>query len=248
MNDPVVDARDLVADVFPRARWALLTGSVTTAARTAGSDLDIVVLLPDGDRDAPHRDSRRFRGWPVELFVHDEQTLTHYLTRELAAGKPSLHRMVGTGIVLVGDPVPWTEHCARVLADGPPPLAEADRQRIRYGLTDLLDDLAHATDPGERSVIAAYAWRSAGEATLSLNDRWTGAGKWILRELRQFDPDTAARWLAAKENPQSIMDYARELLAQHGGPLFEGYRANGDRPPSDAPRRDQSPSDGVDDA
>ena len=160
MSGPATQiSRDLgCRELLPQARWALLTGSVITAARTAGSDLDIVVLLPDGDRSAPHRDSRRFRGWPVELFVHDEHTLAHYLAKELAAGKPHLHRMVGTGVVLVGDPAPWPQRCADVLAAGPPPLAEPERRRIRYGLTNLLDDLAHASDPGERTVVAAHAW------------------------------------------------------------------------------------------
>ena len=74
-RDPVIDARELVLELFPGARWALLTGSVLTEHRTGGSDLDIVVVLPDGDPLAPHRSSRHHRGWPVELFVHDEATL-----------------------------------------------------------------------------------------------------------------------------------------------------------------------------
>jgi hypothetical protein len=45
-QDPVKDARALVEERFPQARWAVLAGSVITAHRTAGSDLDIVVLLP----------------------------------------------------------------------------------------------------------------------------------------------------------------------------------------------------------
>jgi hypothetical protein len=161
-KNPVLDARDVVAELFPQARWAILTGSVITSARTAGSDLDIVVLLPDGDPQAPHRDSRRYRGWPVELFVHDEQTLRHYLATELASRKPHLHRMVGTGVALTGDPAVWRERCAKVLAGGPPPLTDEERDRARCGLTDLLDDLAHAADPGERTVIAAEAWTAAG--------------------------------------------------------------------------------------
>lgn len=76
-RDPLPDACEPVTDLFPHNQWALLAGSVTTAQRTAGSDLDIVVLLPDGDEQAPHRDCRRYRGWPVELFVHDQQSLDY---------------------------------------------------------------------------------------------------------------------------------------------------------------------------
>ncbi len=228
-KNPVADARDVVAELFPQARWAILTGSVITSARTAGSDLDIVVLLPDGDPKAPQRDSRRYRGWPVELFVHDEQSLRHYLTTELAGRKPNLHRMVGAGMALMGDPASWQRRCAKVLAGGPPPLTEAERDRIRYALTDVLDDLVHATDPGELTVIAECAWRTAGEHTLSLAGRWTGSGKWLLRELRLWDPAVAGQWLAAHNDPAAIAAYARQLLDAHGGLLFEGYQAAGSR-------------------
>ena len=242
-KNPVNDARALVAELFPHALWAVLTGSVITAARTAGSDLDIVVLLPEGDRclphpptphpaapKAPHRDSRRFRGWPVELFVHDEPTLVHYLAKELGARKPSLHRMVGTGVTLVGDPGHWPETCAKVLAGGPPPLTPAERDWGRYALTDLLDDLLHADDPGERVVIADCAWQAAGDHTLAFAGRWSGSGKWLLRELREYDPDMAARWLAAHGDPEAIAAYVRDLLDRNGGPLFEGYCVAGERP------------------
>jgi hypothetical protein len=131
-KNPVIDARDLVAELFPQARWAILTGSVFTPARTAGSDLDILVLLPDGDPRAPRRDSRRYRGWPVELFVHDERSLGHQLAKELGARKPYLHRMVGTGIALVGDPGAWREPCAEVVAGGSPSLTRG-RARLSQG-------------------------------------------------------------------------------------------------------------------
>ncbi|MEV0454892.1 hypothetical protein [Catellatospora methionotrophica] len=54
-DDSVAAARRLVEDLFPAARWAMLTGSVLTAARTPGSDLDILVFLDAGD-GLPFRD------------------------------------------------------------------------------------------------------------------------------------------------------------------------------------------------
>src|SRR5215469_4864479 len=114
-QDPVADARALVEERFPQACWAVLAGSVISTHRTAGSDLDIVVLLPTGDPQAPHRDSRYFREWPVELFVHDERTLVHYLAKELPLRKPHLHRLVAHSVVLVGDPSRWRAECDVVL-------------------------------------------------------------------------------------------------------------------------------------
>ncbi|MEQ7008795.1 nucleotidyltransferase domain-containing protein [Actinopolymorpha sp. B17G11] len=232
-GDPIVDARDVVVETFPHARWALLSGSVITTPRTAGSDLDIVVLLPDGDPEAPHRASRHFRGWPVELFVHDEETLAHYLTKELPDRRPALNRMVATGVHLVGDRTHSGEIqtlCTNVLAGGPAPLTDTERNRIRYQLTDLLDDLTHATDPAERTVVAAAAWAAAGERVLALNGRWTGTGKWLLRELIAYDPELAERWLAAHADPTAIARFLTGVLDRSGGPLFAGYKEPGERP------------------
>ncbi|MBR7839090.1 nucleotidyltransferase domain-containing protein [Actinospica durhamensis] len=229
-QDPVIDARALVEELFPQARWAVLAGSVITAHRTAGSDLEIVVLLPTGDPQAPHRDSRHFRGWPVESFVHDEQTLAHYLAKELRLRKPSLHRMVARSVVLVGDPSRWRAECDGALADGPAPLTAAEHDYARYGLTDLLDDLAHAVDPGEKTVIAATAWTAAAQQALAFDGRWAGNGKWLLRELRELDRGLADRWLAAFGDPEAIDAVAREVLDRAGGPLFDGFRAAGERP------------------
>src|SRR4051794_18031863 len=62
MDDPLTVGRDLVIHRFPDAIRALLTGSVLGPARTAGSDLDIVVLQAQGPG---YRESLYYRGWPV---------------------------------------------------------------------------------------------------------------------------------------------------------------------------------------
>lgn len=229
-RDPVAAARELVLDLFPDAVWALVTGSVVTRHRTEGSDLDIVVLLPDGDRRVPHRDSRHHRGWPAELFVHDGQTLYHYLTKDAAARRPIMQRMVATGTVVVGDPGEWPARCAAVLRSGPAPLSPDERRWLRYSLTDQLDDLNHATDAGEATTIAAHTWLTVAQHALALADHWRGGGKWLLRELRDLDTGFADRWLAAHGDPKAITAIADEVLGRHGGPLFDGYRAMGERP------------------
>ena len=231
-RDPVADARALVAEVFPRAVWALVTGSVLTELRTPGSDLDVVVCLPDGDPDAPHRASRHFRAWPVELFVHDGETVRHYLARELPGRRPALHRMIATGVAVAGDPSEIQAHCARVLAAGPRPLTAAEINHQRYALTDLIDDLSHAVDAAERITITGTGWVAAGMAALRLGGHWTGHGKWLLRELRDMDPELAGEWLTAAGSAALTGEFAREVLRRAGGPLFDGHRVAGDRPSS----------------
>jgi hypothetical protein len=224
-GDPIPDARALVRDRYPQAVWAVLAGSVLTGHRTAGSDLDIVVVLPLGDPLAPRRESLFFHDWPAELFVHDEQSLDEWLDKERHERKPSLHRMVGRGAPIVGDPAECQAACRAVLDAGPDPLPRPQLDLARYGLTDLLDDLVHATDPGERQVIAATLWTDAGRLALVAGNCWNGNGKWLLRELRSHDADLAERWLATRHDEAAIEAFAREILDRLGGPLFGGYQA-----------------------
>ncbi|MEU5117082.1 nucleotidyltransferase domain-containing protein, partial [Streptomyces longwoodensis] len=74
-------ARALVLERHPDARAAFLGGSVLTSRRTARSDLDVVVLL-DGP-PAPYRESLRYGDWPVELFVHTEDSWHGFVTPEI---------------------------------------------------------------------------------------------------------------------------------------------------------------------
>lgn len=231
MDDPVPAARAVVAELFPAVRWAVLGGSVLTAARTAGSDLDIVVCL-DGEADVPYRLSLR-RAWPVELFVHDADSLDRYLAKDVARRQPSLHRMLADGTVVAGDAGEATrvrDRCAAALAAGPDPLGDAEWLRLRYAVTDLLDDLAHSRDGGETVVVAATLWTSAATLALHAGGHWVGSGKWLLRELRAYDPALADRWLAAHGDPVAVGAFATEALDRVGGPLFDGYRAGGERP------------------
>jgi len=217
--DPVSAARALVEEMFPGALYAFVGGSVLTEHRTGTTDLDVVVVLDGLPR--PYRESLRWRGWPVELFVHTPDRLAEFLASELARRKPTTHRMLARGVTLIGDPGDLPARCARVLAEGPPPLTVAERDRFRYCLTDALDDYAHVTDPGERVVIGSALWTETARAALAFGGRWISGGKWLLRELREFDPGLADRWLAARD-PAPL---AEQVLAGVGGPLFDGYRA-----------------------
>jgi hypothetical protein len=130
--------------------------------------------------------------------------------------------MLAHGVPLLGDPGDLPARCARVLAQGPPPLTGTERDRFRYALTDLLDDYIHAVDPGERSVIGSVLWIETARAALAFGGCWISRGKWLIRDLREFDAALASRWLAARDDPAQV---ARQVLARAGGPLFDGYRA-----------------------
>ena len=226
--EPVDAARALVSDRFPGARAAFLGAGILSPRRTPTSDLDIVVVLEGPP--APYRESLRWHGWPVELFVHDSGSLDHFFASDTARRRPTLARVCTDAVVLAGDQDTIEnvrERAKSVLAAGPPPVSSAELDLTRYGLTDLLDDLAGSTDPGETAVIGWNAWTATAELALVLAGHWLGTGKWLLRELRAADPELADRMVAAIGSPDSLMRVAEEVLSQAGGRFWAGLRVAG---------------------
>ena len=246
MPDPahaVTDAGRLVEEWFPHARAAWLGGSVVGGGATSGSDLDVTVLL--AGPPAPMRDSRRYAAWPVELFVHTETSLRHYVERDVAGGRPTMARLVGRSVVLVdtdGSGLEWQERCAELLAAGPPPLEGDDLASARYAVTDLLDDLVHAHDPHEQLVTATLLADTAAQLLLRGGRHWWGRGKWVARELADLDEHDGTQWRtrhevalrsAAAGDTAPLVAFTTDVLERHGGPLFEGHRLAGTDPAAD---------------
>jgi hypothetical protein len=222
--DPVEDARALVSDRFPAALAAFLGAGVLSSRRTATSDLDIVVVL--AGPPAPYRESLQWRGWPTETFVHDRDSLELYFAKDTARRRPSLARMCRDGVVLAdaGIAAQVRERASAVLAAGPPTATGTEVEACRYGLTDLLDDLAGSTDPGEIAVIGWAVWVATAELALIQAGAWLGTGKWLLRELRATDADLADRMVAAIADSRQLTDLADEVLGRAGGRFWTGYR------------------------
>jgi uncharacterized RmlC-like cupin family protein len=227
--DPVPAARALVAELFPDALYAFLGGSALSGHRTSRSDLDVVVVL-DG-LAVPYRESSRWREWPVDLMVHNELSLIAYADRDLAGRRPTLPRMCAEGVVLTDRAGRAAEVQAAMrdrLSAGPGPAAPGMLDRARYVLSDLLDDLAGATDPGEQAFIRWQIVQESARLALTAAGRWHGSGKWLLRELRSYDAALAEALLAAHDDPVRLAATAASVLERAGGRLWEGYRADGD--------------------
>lgn len=237
LEDAVTTARALVAERFPEATAAWLAGSVVAGTATATSDLDVTVLLPGPP--APFRESLEYDGWPVELFVHSRESVPRWIAQDLERRRPTLVRLISSGVVLVdvdGVGVALAEECASILSAGPGPPSAARLDAMRYGLTDLLDDLTDSTDPAMTAAIAVATWEAAAQLLLAADGRWWGTSKWLVRELREYDavhgtgyaPRLHAGLAAAvHQDPVLLAAVVEEVLAGVGGRLWAGYRAEG---------------------
>jgi hypothetical protein len=223
---------------FPDAAAVFAAGSIVRGEGTAYSDLDLVVLY--ARLACAYRESFRFNGFPVEVFVHDPGTLDYFFFEvDRPSGIPALPQMVVEGVEI---PAPndtsraLKVQAASLIAAGPPPLdAESERLR-RYAVTDLLDDLRGTRSYAELVATGARLYQELADYHLRRQGLWSARGKAIPRTLRAADPDLSARYcesfgsLFKLGDPSGVIELAEELLHDAGGPLFEGYRA--DAPPS----------------
>jgi hypothetical protein len=226
--DLVELARRVVADRFPSVRAAFLAGSAGEGRANEFSDLDIVVVL-DGP-PAPYRETIRVEGWPVELFVHTDESIDYWLDRERQQGGCTLANMLATGQPLTGSDAEVVSARARAhIAAGPEPWTSEQLEYRRYLLTDALDDLAGGRDADERDAVAGQVLTMVSELALAVAGRWQGKGKWMVRRLREYDADLAHRLLAGHRAAVASGDIAGlvaacdAVLAPLGGRLTEGF-------------------------
>lgn len=235
IDDVVSTVERLVRERFQDARAAWLGGSAATNSMTEKSDLDVTVLLASDP--APFRESLIVGTQPVELFVHTEESLRFFCAHDLRRRRPTMFRLIGTSVLVMdadGMGRSLQEEFGRLDREGPPALSNEEIEAARYVVTDLLDDLS---DGGPEALsIAATLWRETAELVLGANARWSGAGKWLLRELRLLDGDRGTEHadallsgLAAVSHGDvtAMRDAVNAALAPLGGRLFEGYRRAG---------------------
>ncbi|MBB2755448.1 UNVERIFIED_ORG: hypothetical protein GGI57_006192 [Rhizobium aethiopicum] len=223
-------ARRCVASRFAGAAFVFVTGSIMRGEGTAFSDIDLVVVFPALER--AWRESFIDDGFPVEAFVHDPQTLAHYLHQDADSGYPIMVNMVATGSIL-GPDIERARliqaQAAGTLAAGPKPLAGAGYDMLRYQVTDLADDLRGARPPEEIAAIAAQLHQKLADLILLGRGAWAGRGKWAPRVMRKLDAQLAAEFdaafrLAAEGDGARFLALADSELARHGGRCFDGFR------------------------
>ncbi len=193
--EPVEAAHSFVAARFPEATVAFLGGSVLTAHRTPTSDLDVVVVVDEGGvadsgLPAPYRETFEHEGWVVEAFVHTRRSLDGVWSSDARRRVCSLLRMCVESVVLGDEGGAAAEIRAAAAArmeQGPPPYDDDELRAARYGLTDLLDDMAGCDDEHELVYLAGAVVDQVSEPR---------AGR-----RRESGPAAARRWPGRSGRP-----------------------------------------------
>ena len=234
---PLAAAHEVLRVRYGAARVLFLAGSVLRGEATPASDLDIVVVY----ERLPHayRESFTHAGWPVEAFVHDPETMAHSWESERQRGVPSLARMVLEGRE-VPEPCEFSQTLKRkaleFLDAGPLRWTEQDIRDWRYRLTDTIDDIRHPRSDAKLVACGAQLYEQVADFYLRSRALWSARRKAIPVRLREVDARFAARFCAAFERlfaakrPDAVITLLEELLAPHGGWLFDGYRNDAPQP------------------
>ncbi|MEM9912896.1 MAG: nucleotidyltransferase domain-containing protein [Pseudomonadota bacterium] len=227
----VAIATTIINERFPTASTCFLAGSVVKGEATASSDLDLVVIFDRVER--ANRQSFVFSDWPVEAFVHDPQTLKYFFCEvDRLSGFPALPTMVSEGIEV---PSPTTlgqdlkDLASHVLQEGPPTWSQEERDRSRYMITDMVDDIRAPRNPDELRVVLSDLYSALANHYFRSRNLWSAKGKSVPRTLASHDSLLHERFAKAfavafkEETVSSVIRLCEDVLAPDGGFLFEGY-------------------------
>lgn len=232
LYSPIFAARDLFESRYQGADAILVAGSVVRGEASTYSDLDLVVIFPSVR--AAYRESFTHKGWPVEAFIHDLETLRYFFFRvDRPEGSATLSEMVKEGLEVPGPTRATAEAktmAQEILSMGPPALSADEIEDRRYHISELIDDLREPRSRHELNAAGARVYGELADFYCRSKGYWTGAGKSLLKRMKQSDPALARRYSDAFDQlfqhglPAAVIYLTEELLAPYGGMLFEAYR------------------------
>jgi predicted nucleotidyltransferase len=217
---------------YPGARVIFLAGSIVRGEGTPYSDLDLVVIydsLPNS-----FRESFIFQNLPVEAFVHNPETLDHFFYNvDRPKGSCSLAQMVVEGIEIPGPcelSLSLKQKADNLIKLGPPVLSESEIERMRYQITDIIDDMRHPRSKEELVGSGAELYGVVANYFFRTKNLWSARGKAIPRYLKRADQRFYEQFCSGFEElfvagkTEKIIALVEELLKPDGGFLFDGYR------------------------
>jgi hypothetical protein len=226
-------ARQFVEEYYPHCQAAILAGSAGAGTMRDHSDLDLVIL--DNHEETPYRRTFHLYGWPIEMFLLNEQSYPALFRASRLQGTGALLRMCAFGTLLKdgGSGSALRQAALRAWHEGPLRWSLDDMNNARYTITEELIDLEDSV-PGDEAILVTFKLiQSVMEFCLRVDNQWSGDGKWLYRTLQEHDPHTAQALIRAvqyyfkQDDHQPMISFIDQLLEPYGGRLQEGFQQYG---------------------
>lgn len=223
-------ALEIAQGRYPDAKAILLSGSVLRGHDTPYSDLDIVVLydkLPHAKRESFYHNT-----WPVEAFINDTETIRYFCEEfDLKSFEPIMPTMLIESILICGDESlvkTLREYAENLIKNGPKPLTEEEYRRLRYAITDTIDDLRQPKGSAEMQASASVLYGQLANYFFRSRNLWCARSKTIPRKMREADSVFAEKFISSFNklfagDSSEVIQLSEQLLSPFGGFLFDGY-------------------------
>jgi hypothetical protein len=223
IGDAVGKAYSFANERFPQAVAVFLGGSWANGNAHPNSDLDIVVF--DETATEISFEGVDFQGAVVEVCVIPPKAAKEFFHESTKYRSAPVPAQVAKGQLIKGNPEIAEEMrrlAGDVLARGPVPITEAERLDLRYELTLLREDLAHASSEAIIS-LCALAHTQLSRAILDLAGAWRAERKALRRAVANIDAEFVERLDDAltqgcRGEVQPMISLCTKVLDRLGGP------------------------------
>jgi len=227
MENYVKLARKVMQERWPEAIGGFAGGSILRGQGKPNSDIDMVVLLPQGAE--AQKWWLRKGGVPFDVFCHDEQTLKAFVAADYADRRNVLLAIMAEAVLLGDAPQlrKWQRYARAVLRKPLPDLPEDEVVFWRYRIMDKLEDYEDVACELEQAALATMLYQELCDVLCYKAGIQRGHGKWRGRQAKKANPVLAWElWQALGHDlrhPQGkrLLPLGHALLKELGGPLVK---------------------------
>lgn len=220
--------RRAALEAVPNCLYAFGHGSALSGQFAPYSDLDLVVLVPEGQ----YWEKRclNFEGYLIELQIYTLDILEPLIMLSKQSGM-SFGLMAADGEIVIdvdGGAETLQARLRNAFDDGPKPATGKTIEGYRHKLTNRIVELLGATDERERLACGLSLFELLTRIEMHLDIGWRHSGKWMVRRLDEHDPAVfsaiadAYRQLS-EGDAEPLASFAGQVLARLGGPCWSGY-------------------------
>lgn len=119
---------------------------------------------------------------------------------------------------------------ANEILQNPPKISKQKLDQMRYGITDLINDLRMPRSNEESTATATELYNEIADFYFRANGLWSAKNKGVPRILQKNDPELCKEYcesfeaLFVRGNQEKVIKLTEKILNPHGGFLFEGVK------------------------